>query len=79
MKHQFRQLCTFLPTISGASEFTRLRLIYERDGKHMLESENAHKLVDAMHEHVRELRKLARLFTVECHVNLAKRSATRKK
>ena len=72
--HQIKELCTFLPALSERGEFARLRLIYEQGGKHMLDSENAHRLVGAMHEHVRELRKLARLFALECRLNLAQRS-----
>lgn len=71
---QITEICTFLPTIGGRPEFTRLRVVYERGGKHMLDSENVQQVVDAMHGHVRELRKLARLFALECNVNLAKHS-----
>jgi hypothetical protein len=40
----------------------------------MLDSENARRLVETAQEHVRELRKLARLFAMECRLNLAQRS-----
>jgi len=35
---QITEICTFLPTIGGRPEFTRLRVVYERGGKHMLDS-----------------------------------------
>jgi hypothetical protein len=73
---QIRELCTFLPTLAGRPELVRLRLIYERGGKHMLDSENLQTLVDAMQEHARELRKLSRLLALECQVNLARHSAS---
>ena len=72
--HQIKELCTFLPALSQGGEFARLRLIYEQGGTHMLDSENARRLVEAAQEHVRELRKLARLFAMECRLNLAQRS-----
>jgi hypothetical protein len=77
--NQLKILCAFLPTLSADAEFTRLRLIYERGGRHMLDSENAQRLVDAMLGHAQELRKLARLFAMECRLNLARRSAAQQK
>jgi hypothetical protein len=75
--NQLHILSAFLPRLSANAEFTRLRLIYERGGTHMLNSENAQRLVDAALVHVQELRKLARLFALECHLNLAQRPAPR--
>jgi|RhiMetdeSRZDD1v2_1073273.scaffolds.fasta_scaffold146414_3 hypothetical protein len=75
--NQLHILSTFLPRLSAHAEFTRLRLIYERGGTHMLNSENAQRLVDAAFGHVQELRKLARQFALECHLNLAQRPAPR--
>jgi hypothetical protein len=72
--HQIKELCTFLPALSEGRDFARLRLIYEQGGTHMLDSENAKRLVETAQEHVRELRKLARLFAMECRLNLAQRS-----
>ena len=72
--NQLTELCTFLPALSEGTDFVRLRMIYERGGKHMLDSKNAQHLIDTMYQHVRELRKLARLFAVECHLNLAQGS-----
>jgi hypothetical protein len=71
---QISELCTFLPTVAARPEFARLRLLYERGGKHMLDSENMQRIVDSMQEHARELRKLGHLLALECHVNLAKHS-----
>ena len=72
---QLRELCSFLPTLSQSGEIRRLMLIYERGDKHMLESENLQRIVDEAQQHVRALRKLFRLFTVECQVNLARHSS----
>jgi hypothetical protein len=40
----------------------------------MLDSENLQRIVDAAQGHVRELRKLSRLFALECQLNLARHS-----
>jgi hypothetical protein len=72
LERQLRELCTFLPTLSQRGEFRRLKLIYERGGKHMLDSENLQRIVDQAHEHVQALRKLSRLFALECRLNLAR-------
>lgn len=72
---QLRELCTFLPTLSQGGELLRLKLIYERGDKHMLDSENLQRIVDEMQEHARALRKLSRLFAVECQANLARHSS----
>ena len=72
---QLRELCTFLPTLSQRGELLRLKLIYERGDKHMLDSENLQRIVDEMEEHARALRNLCRLFAVECQVNLARHSS----
>ncbi len=71
---QLRELCTFLPTLSQRPELQRLRLMYERGGRHMLDSENLQRIVGKAHEHIRELRKLSRLFVLECQANLARHS-----
>ena len=72
---QLGELCAFLPTLSQTGELRRLMLIYERGDKHMLDSENLQRIVDEAQEHVRALRKLFRLFTIECQVNLARHSS----
>jgi hypothetical protein len=72
LERQLRELCTFLPMLSQRGEFRRLKLIYERGGKHMLDSANLQRIVDQAHEHVQALRKLSRLFALECKLNLAR-------
>jgi hypothetical protein len=71
---QLRELCGFLPTLSKDAELGRLQYIYQHGGRHMLDSENVHRIVAAAQEHVKELRKLARLLAVECRKNLARHS-----
>jgi hypothetical protein len=74
MVKQLRELCTLLPGISQNPELQRLRVIYERGGKHMLDSENLHRIVAKAREHMRELRKLSRLGALECRANLMRHS-----
>ena len=71
---QLRELCTFLPSLSQGPQLRRLQLIYERGGRHMLDSDNLQRIVDAAHQHMQELRKLSRLLAIECQLNLARHS-----
>jgi hypothetical protein len=72
LERQLRELCRFLPILSRDAELRRLVSIYERGGKHMLESENMQRIVDEALDHVRALRKLVRIGAMECQVNLAR-------
>jgi hypothetical protein len=71
---QLRELCGFLPALGRDAELGRLLHIYQHGGKHMLDSENIHRIVAAAQGHVKELRKLARLLAAECRANLARHS-----
>jgi hypothetical protein len=68
---QLEVLCAFLPALGSDRELVRLRLIYERGAKHMLDSDNVERIIDQAHEHVKALRKLALLLAFECRANLA--------
>jgi len=71
---QVSDLCTLLPGLAQSPDLQRLRVIYGRGGKHMVESENLHRIIEKAHEHIRELRKLARLMVVECQASLVRHS-----
>ena len=75
--NQLEALCGFLPALGANQELVRLRLIYERGAKHMLDSDNVERIIDEAQEHVKALRKLARLLAFECRVNLARYSPSK--
>ncbi len=77
LERQLRELCGFLPALARDGELGRLMVIYERGGKHMLDSENVQRIVAEAQEHVRALRRLSRLLALECQVNLARHSSSR--
>ena len=74
---QLTELCGFLPALARDRELRRLLHIYQHGGMHMLDSENVQRIVDSAHGHVKELRKLARLLSVECRVNLTRHSSSK--
>jgi hypothetical protein len=74
---QLEALCGFLPALGADTELVRLRLIYERGAKQMLDSDNVERIIDEAHEHVKALRKLARLLAFECRANLARHSPSK--
>jgi hypothetical protein len=71
---QLEVLCAFFPALGSDRELVRLRLIYEHGAKHMLDSDNVERFIDQAHDHVKALRKLARLLAFECQANLARHS-----